>query len=269
VSTAQPTDELDVVPMSRRWQGILKGESPLAVGERIGRRLFSLVPAQLRCRFCNAPFRGRYAGPFGLVGYTPSRKNPTICERCIERAPEGGALVPVTVLFADVRGYTSLAERMTSVETTSLLHRFYRTASSALLAHDAILGQIAGDEVMAIFVPGLAGSRYPRQAVQAASALLRGVGYGTPEGAWLEVGVGICTGEEYVGNVGGGGFKDFTAIGDITNTAARLQASAAGGEVITCAQTYATVAAEYPRAEPLDLQLKGKRASVESFRIRM
>ncbi len=269
VSTAQPTDELDVVPMSRRWQGILKGESPLALGERVGRRLFSLVPAQLRCRFCNAPFRGRYAGPFGLVGYTPSRKNPTICERCIERAPEGGALVPVSVLFADVRGYTSLAETMSSVETTALLHRFYRAASSALLAHDAILGQIAGDEVMAIFVPGLAGSSYPRHAVQAASALLRGVGYGTPAGSWLAVGVGICTGEEYVGNVGGGGFKDFTAIGDITNTAARLQASAAGGEILTCSVTYAAVASIYPRAEPLSLQLKGKRSSVESFRIRV
>ena len=140
--------------------------------------------------------------------------------------------MPVSVLFADVRGYTSLAETMSSVETTALLHRFYRAASSALLAHDAILGQIAGDEVMAIFVPGLAGSSFPRQAVQAAGALLRGVGYGTPAGSWLEVGVGICTGEEYVGNVGGGGFKDFTAIGDVTNTAARLQASAAGGEII-------------------------------------
>ncbi len=261
--------EPDIVPMSRRWLGILKGESALALGERAGRRLFSLVPAQLRCRFCNAPFRGRFAGPFGRVGYTPSRKNPTICERCIERAPEGGALVPVSVLFADVRGYTSLAEELSSVETTALLHRFYAAASSALLAHDAILGQIAGDEVMAIFVPGLAGSSYPRQAVAAARALLRGVGYGTPLGRWLDVGVGICTGEEYVGNVGGGGFKDFTAIGDVTNTAARLQALAAGGEILVCALTYAGVANAYPLAEPLDLQLKGKRATVESFRIRV
>lgn len=263
------TDDPDVVPMSRRWQGILKGESPLAVGERVGRRLFSLIPAQVRCRFCNAPFRGRLAGPFGVLGYTPSRKNPSICERCIERAPEGGALVPVSVLFADVRGYTSIAERLTSVETTGLLHRFYMAASSALLAHDAILGQIAGDEVMAIFVPGLAGSQFPGQAVDAARTLLRGVGYGTPSGSWLEVGVGICTGEEYVGNVGGGGFKDFTAIGDVTNTAARLQAAAAGGEILMCARTYGTVAHTYPAAEPRDLQLKGKRAAVESFRIRV
>ena len=173
------------------------------------------------------------------------------------------------MLFADVRGYTSIAEQLSSVETTALLHRFYMAASGALLAHDAILGQIAGDEVMAIFVPGLAGSHFPRQAVQAAGALLRGIGYGTTAGSWLEVGVGICTGEEYVGNVGGGGFKDFTAIGDVTNTAARLQASAGGGEILMCAATYEAVASAYPVAEPRHLQLKGKQSTVRSFRIRI
>jgi adenylate cyclase len=255
--------------MGPRWKGILKGESPVALGHRFGRRVFSLVPSPRRCKFCNAPFRGPYAGLFGFLGYTPSSKNPNICERCIERAPEGGALVPVSVLFADVRGYTSIAEELSSVETTALLHRFYQAASDALLAHDAILGQIAGDEVMAIFVPGLAGSRFPRQAVEAAEGLLREIGYGTTAGNWLDVGVGICTGEEYVGNVGGGGFKDFTAIGDVTNTAARFQASAAGGEVVVCATTYEAVADDYPAAEPGLLQLKGKRSAVESFRIRI
>ena len=196
----------DFVRMDARWRGILRGESPLATGQRFGRRLFSLVPASARCKFCNAPFRGPYAGMFGILGYTPSRKNPSICERCIERAPEGGDLVPLSVLFADVRGYTALAERLTSIETTVVLHRFYQAASGALLAHDAILGQIAGDEVMAIFVPGLAGSGYPRSAVEAGVTLLRRLGYGSAD-RWLEVGVGICTGEEYVGNVGGGGLQ--------------------------------------------------------------
>jgi adenylate cyclase len=266
---AEPLGDLDIVPMSARWLGILKGESPLAFGERLGRRVFSLVPSGARCKFCNAPFRGRYAGMFGRLGYTPSRKNPNICERCIERAPEGGALVPVSVFFADVRGYTTISEQQSSVETTALLHRFYQTASVALLAHDAILGQIAGDEVMAIFVPGLAGHDYPGRAVQAGLALLRGVGYASPTGSWLNVGVGICSGQEYVGNVGGGGFKDFTAIGDVTNTAARLQAKAAGGEIIMDAATYATVAVSYPDAEYQALELKGKQSPVGTFRIRV
>lgn len=100
-----------------------------------------------------------------------------------------------------------------------------------------------------------------------ARALLEAIGYGSPNGNWLEVGVGICTGEEYVGNVGGGGFKDFTALGDETNTAARLQAAAAGGEILISAGTYATVVDAYPHAERIVLSLKGKAAPVEAFRI--
>jgi adenylate cyclase len=148
-----------------------------------------------------------------------------------------------------------------------LLNRFYETASSALLAHEAVLGQIAGDEVMAIFVPGFAGRSYPAKAVEGGRALLEAIGYGSPKGSWLEVGVGICTGEEYVGNVGGGGFKDFTALGDETNTAARLQSVASGGEIVMSARTYATVVDAYPEAERVVLNLKGKAAPVEAFRI--
>jgi adenylate cyclase len=84
------------------------------------------------------------------------------------------------VLFGDVRGYTSLSERLSPVEVTALMNRFYETASRALLPHGAILGQIAGDQVMALFVPGLAGSDYPRKAVEAARSLLHAVGYGSP-----------------------------------------------------------------------------------------
>jgi adenylate cyclase len=171
------------------------------------------------------------------------------------------------VLFADVRGYTSLSERLLPAEVTALMNRFYETASAALLPHGAILGQIAGDQVMGLFVPGLAGQAYPRKAVEAAAALLRAVGYGAAGGNWLDVGGGISSGEEFVGNVGGGGFKDFTALGDVTNTAARLQAAARGGEIIVDASTYSAAADAYPGAERQLLALKGKEAPVECFRI--
>jgi adenylate cyclase len=254
-------------PMDPRWRAILRGETPKAFGPRLGRRLFGLIPGPWRCKFCNAPFRGPYAGAFRWIGYAPSRKNPNICARCIERAPEGGALVQLSVFFADVRGYTSMAERMTSVQATTLLNRFYEVASGALLSEEAVLGQIAGDEVMALFVPGLAGSAYKAKAVEAGRSLLLAVGYGTARGNWLDVGVGICSGEEFVGNVGGGGFKDFTALGDVTNTAARLQAHAQGGEIIMCASTYEAVRDRNVEAESIELQLKGKHGPVRAYRI--
>jgi adenylate cyclase len=187
----------------------------------------------------------------------------------MESAPEGGAVVPISVLFADVRGYTSLSERASSVELTGLLHRFYEAASRALLAHEAVLGTMAGDQVMALFLPGFAGPGYPRRAVDGARSLLRAVGYGTPEGNWLDVGVGICSGEDYVGNVGGGGYKDFTALGDTTNTAARLQGEAHGGEMLLCAATHGAAIDACAGAELRQLTLKGKAETVPGYLIRI
>src|SRR5213080_1493209 len=235
-----------VAPMSGRWLAILRGESALALPQRAGRRIFGLMPSAARCKFCNAPFKGRYAGALKTIGYTPSRKNPRICARCIEHAPEGGAIVPVTVLFADVRGYTALCERLEPGEVASFVQTFYETSSAALLAHEGLLGQIAGDEIEGVFVPGLAGSHYRRKAVEAARSLVRAVRYMESTRGSLEVGIGVASGEEFVGNVAGGGYKDFAAVGDVTNTAARMTTSARNGQIVVDAETYGDVARAYP-----------------------
>jgi len=255
----------DLAPMSDRWVGILSGESILAFPQRAGRRLFGLMPSPWRCKFCNAPFRGPYAGPMKRIGYAPSSKNPRICARCIEYAPEGGAIVPVTVLFADVRGYTALCEQMTPGEVSAFVNRFYQTASSALLAQEGLLGQIAGDEVEGLFVPGLAGAHYRQKAVEAARTLVRAVRYSDSPGGTLEVGIGIASGREFVGNVAGGGYKDFAAVGDVTNTASRLTSAAADGQIVVDAETYADVMRAYPDAAQKRLTLKGKQEPVDAY----
>jgi adenylate cyclase len=156
---------------------------------------------------------------------------------------------------------------MPALDVKLLVSKFYTAASRALLSHDGLLGQIAGDQVMALFVPGLAGAEYPRRAVEGAQSLLRGVGYGSHEGSWLSVGVGVASGEEFVGNVAGGGYKDFTAVGDVTNTAARLTSRAAAGEIVVDSATYDAVRDRFPRAECRELSLKGKSDLVSSFSI--
>jgi adenylate cyclase len=181
--------------------------------------------------------------------------------RTLHRAGSVGAVVPVSVLMADVRGYTQLTEGLSAAQVSETMNRFYEASSSALASAEALLGQIEGDLVMGVFVPGLAGNHYRRKAVEAGSRLLQAVD-------WLEVGVGIASGEEFVGNVGGGGFKDFTALGDITNIAARLTAQAAPGEVLLDAATYDAVAERHPDAEQRELELKGKAATVTAFAIR-
>jgi adenylate cyclase len=160
-----------------------------------------------------------------------------------------------------------MAEGLSAIEVTSLATRFYESGSIALLEYGGLLGQIAGDEVMALFVPGLATDAYRSKAVQAGRALLKALGYGSPERNWVEAGVGIASGEEFVGNVMGGGYKDFTALGNVTNTAARLTSIARGGEIIVDTETYAAVAELYPEAEERELELKGKRAPVKSYTI--
>lgn len=244
----------------QKWEQILRGEGALAVAVRLNRRLFALFPSPWRCKSCNAPFRGPASGTFRWIGYSPSAKNPTVCARCIERAPKGGAVVAVSVVMADVRGYTQMTEGLSAMQVPEAVNLFYEASSRALLSAEALLGQIEGDLVMGLFVPGLAGREYRRRSVEGAIRLLRAVD-------WLEVGVGIASGEEFVGNVGGGGFKDFTAVGDVTNVAARLTASAAPGEILMDVGTYEAVAALHPEAEQRMLELKGKPAPVEAFAI--
>jgi len=169
------------------------------------------------------------------------------------------------VLFADVRGYTSITEGLSPLEVTALMNRFYETASAALLRHDALLGQVEGDNVMALFLPGFAGQAYRHRAIEAGLALLEAVGAGGDLG--FDVGVGVSSGEQFVGNVGGGGYKDFTALGDVTNTAARLTAQASGGSLVVDAATFQDADALYPAAKPLELELKGKSTPVTAYRI--
>jgi adenylate cyclase len=168
--------------------------------------------------------------------------------------------VPLSVLFADVRGYTELTEGLEPEQVPALMNRFYETASRALLRHESLLGQVEGDNVMGLFVPGLAGKDYRRKAVDAARSLIHEVD-------WLELGIGISSGEQFVGNVGGGGYKDFTALGDVTNTAARLTRIAGAGQILVDAATYEATDDRYLTAERRRLELKGKAEPVDAFLI--
>lgn len=218
-------------PMGAQWSAVLRGDRIAATGPRLLRRLFALAPGRPRCKFCNAPYGGPLTLPFRLMGYRPSSKTPHVCLRCLEWAPEGGTIVPISIMFAQVRDYQKL-QSQSGGEVPAIVSRFYDIASRVLLRHEGVLGQVAGDQLMGLFVPGLSGRDYPNKAVAAAAALLEGVGYGTPAGPWIQIGIGIATGEEFCGNVGGGGFKDFTAVGEVTNAAAGLTSRAVAGEVL-------------------------------------
>src|SRR5262249_46293893 len=207
-----------------------------------------------RCKVCNNPFGGPAGHLLAAAGFSPSRKNPNLCSRCCDALPTGGAVVEVAILFADVRGSTRLGEQAGAADFAALLNRFYLAATRTLLHHDAVIDKLIGDEVMAIFVQGISGPLYRQRAVQAGVDLLRAVGYGTPDGPWLQLGAAVNAGVAYVGNVGAA-VVDFTALGDTVNVAARLQQHAAAGELIVAAGVADELASH---ASPRTLQLRGR-----------
>lgn len=226
------------------------------------RGIFRRLPANPRCKECYSPFRG-VGGVFArAIGFRPSPKNPNFCDACLTKMPTGGIETDVAVLFADVRGSTTIGEKLGSKAYADLLNRFYSAATAVLLDHDAIIDKLIGDEVMALFVPGFAGKDYRRRAAQAGEALLRAVGNGSKGEAWLPIGVGVHAGLAYVGNVGGQGIVDFTALGDTVNTAARLQSLASPGRMVLTDGIYHAVEDLYPGIPGEHTELRGKDEAV-------
>ncbi len=220
-------------------------------------RVMRRLPAEPRCRLCNAPYGGIGGRIMRRFGFGPSRKNPNLCNTCFEKAPMGGVDMEIGVLFADVRGFTSLAERTPTDEVAQLLNRFY-AAASAVLTRSALIDKFVGDEVMALYLPQLLREHWEDELVGDASDLLASVGYGTPPGPWLQLGVGLDIGRAYVGNVGAGEVKDFTAVGDVVNTAARLQSAAGGGQIVLSERLFGRLANPPDNATATTLGLKGK-----------
>jgi adenylate cyclase len=175
--------------------------------------------------------------------------------------PPGGAEIDVAVLFADVRGSTGLGEQRSATEFAAVLGRFYAAATEVILRHDGLIDKLIGDEAMALFIPGVTGPAYRRKAVSAAIDLLKAVGYGSAEGPWLEVGVGVNAGNAYVGNVGSA-VVDFTALGDPINVAARLQATASGGQLVVAESLDEKLSALLPNARHDVVTMRGRHEPV-------
>lgn len=231
---------------------------------RVVSKIIRSLPSSPRCGICGAPFAGVGGRLVRPLGYRPSRKNPHICATCVEMAPPGGFTTETGVLFADLRGFTSLTERSEPEAVSALLGRFYACAEDVLFPK-AVIDKLIGDEVMALYLPVFFKLDDPATLMlEQARALLRRVGYGTPEGPFAEVGVGLDLGEAFVGNVGERSLFDFTAIGDVVNVAARLQGQARGGEIVFSGRLAERLAE--PPGEPVELALKGKDRPVPAYR---
>lgn len=247
--------------VEEHWRAILTGAHP---DLRRGRQLFGRIPAHPRCKLCHAPFAGLGGALMRLLGKGPSDMNPLFCADCLSKTNLGGAEVELSMLFADVRGSTAMAERISPSEFTRILNRFYAAATGVLVRTDALIDKLVGDEVIGLYVPGYAGAEHARLAVEAAEELLRATGHADPGGPWLPIGIGVHTGVAFVGAVGTeGGVTDVTALGDAVNTAARLVGVAGPGEVLVSAAAAAAAGLSADTLERRQLDLKGRSEPVE------
>jgi len=197
-----------------------------------------------------------------MIGYGPSSLNRRLCNWClrgISKGP-GGAEVEIAVLFADVRGSTTIAEHLPPEEYSRLIARFYGSAAKVIDEWDGVVDKFVGDEAMALFIPSFTENRQAAKAIAAARGLLEETG---GEEIPLGVGVHFCT--SFVGAVGEGDVKDFTALGDTVNTASRLTSLAGPGEVLISAETASAGGLETGGLERRTLELRGREQTIDAW----
>jgi adenylate cyclase len=242
------------------WQDFLEHPDTFMT---VGRHVFRRLPSSPRCQLCAAPFSGLGGSAMRMIGKKQSDGNPNMCNSCQDKLIKhhGGAEVNGAMLFADIRGSTTIAERITPTDFRALLDRFYTVASGVVNANSGIVDKFVGDELVAMFPP-LFGPRYSERAINAALELLRLTGHADVAGPWVPVGAAVHTGRVWFGAVGQGHHTEITMVGDSVNTAARLAALAAAGEIVVSVDAAAEADLDVT-LERRALQLKGKTEPVE------
>jgi adenylate cyclase len=230
------------------------------------RGVFRRLPSPPRCKLCAVPFGGIGGLVLRHVGFARSPGNPSLCNTCLGKLRKhgmSGVEIPVTLLFSDVRGSTALGEQMRPTEFHAFLEHFYRLASEAIISHDGLVDKVVGDEVVALFFGGISGPDHPGAAVAAAVDLAeRAARADATSSGPIPVGTAVHTGEAFVGGTGSGGMiEDFTALGDVVNTAARLASAANAGEVIV--STAAAETAGLEAVERRTVEIRGRVEPVE------
>jgi adenylate cyclase len=235
--------------------------------------VYRALPAEPRCQMCYIPFGG--IGGFiskHLLDVKPSPMNPHICDVCERFAARypGGTELEVSILFADIRGSTPMAEKMANREFSDLIQRFYTAGTKALYAHDAMIEKFVGDGLAAFFAPAFTGPNHALAAINAGKEILQVTGHGEGKTPWVPVGVGVNTGVAFIGAMKvEGGRNDITILGDAVNTTARLGSLSTAGELLIGQRTMEMSGLSEDEHESKEVSLKGKEAPVKVWSINL
>jgi adenylate cyclase len=195
--------------------------------------------------------------------------SPQLADRLLEDPSAGdlgGEQRPVSVLFADLQGFTAFSEQASPTEVIEMLNEYWAGTVPVLEAQGGLIERFAGDAVMVVFNAAADQDDHAARACRAALELQRvAARIADSRPGWPRFRAGVNTGPAVIGNVGSVERRSFTAVGDTTNLAARLQGQAQAGQVVIGAATFSELgaAAQVTPLGPLDL--KGKSAPVEAF----
>jgi class 3 adenylate cyclase/DNA-binding NarL/FixJ family response regulator len=179
--------------------------------------------------------------------------------------------VEVSVLFSDIRGFSTMAERLAARDVATIVGRHLSAMAEVVLAHEGMIDKFQGDAVMAVFGAPEPQADHAERALRCAIAMqarqseLNAEGWGV-DVPTLGVGIGVNTGLVIAGTVGGGGRLEYTVVGDAVNIAQRLQSEAGAGEIVAAASTIASA----PDVDSESLgprYVKGREEPVEVFRV--
>jgi len=206
-----------------------------------------------------------------VFGKTPAESNPNLCSACFTFVTNnhGGAEIEISLLFADIRGSTSLAETMAPGAYRKLLDRFYNVSADAVFANDGFLDKFVGDELVATFVPLMTDEQHAIRAVDAARALMKATGHGGAGEPWVPLGAGVHTGRVWMGAVGEGAAANMTALGDTVNVASRLASVAEAGEILITADAALAAGVDTATLPHKSLELKGRQQLMEVVSLRI
>ncbi len=198
---------------------------------------------------------------------------PDLARQIVDQEGEiqlGGAKRRVAILFSDIRGFTSLSERMSPDEIASLLTGYFTEMVEIVFEHGGTLDKFIGDALMALWGAPLARADDADRAMRAALAMQRRLEQLNRDAAvdrrpTLGIGIGLDVGEVFAGNIGSARRLEYTVIGDAVNTAARLCSEASPGKVLISESLYRALSSP-PAVEVLaPLQLKGKAQAVPVY----
>ena len=222
------------------------------------------------------PLRGVISAPFRAFGVRPSRMNPntcTICELMFTKVMRARKItIDATIMFADLRGYTSLSQSQSPDAVSGLLDAFYDECASAIWEHEGLLNKTIGDAVMAVFNFPLKREQHARNAVLAArdiqknwrevrATLAQAHGLNASE---LGIGIGIHTGDLSFGEFGRS-HRDLTAIGTVVNTASGAQSVAEADQILVTKAVFDRAQPDLKDSPSKPFLLKGFDAPIELF----